>query len=110
MLQLRGLMTEENFTTKQVARVLNVHPLTLKKWRRARQDGPLFFRMPGGHVRYPADALRRWSESRSGLRHPRTHREVGSTPGALTLPAGSATEETAGFADAPERREERVCR
>lgn len=54
----------ESLTTRQAAAALNLHPVTLKVWRRTRNDGPPYFRTLGGKVRYQEDDLRRWIESR----------------------------------------------
>lgn len=54
----------ESLTTRQAAAALNLHPVTLKVWRRTRNDGPPYFRTPGGKVRYQEDDLRLWIESR----------------------------------------------
>ena len=49
-------MATEFLTLRQVAGILQVHPRTLLRWRKA-GVGPFCIRLEGGQLRFPADEL-----------------------------------------------------
>jgi len=56
---------EQLFTTKEVAARIGLKSITLDKWRCSRPPrGPRYIRV-GGRIRYPADAVEKWLQSRS---------------------------------------------
>lgn len=56
--------SDENrlLTTREVARILEVSPKTLEKWR-SEGKGPAFVTLSGRAVRYRFDKLRSWIEA-----------------------------------------------
>lgn len=49
---------------RDAARRVGVHPATLKRWR-AEGTGPTYIRLESGRIRYRAEALDAWLDSRA---------------------------------------------
>lgn len=52
---------DRKLATAAAAQYLDVHPVTMRKWRRC-NTGPAWVVSDGGNVRYTLAELRRWSE------------------------------------------------
>ena len=50
----------------EVARLLGVDPMTLLRWR-AKGEGPVWFRLGPGTIRYRRRELVAWAEARAGM-------------------------------------------
>lgn len=56
-------LDDRKLTTRSAAQYLDMHPVTLRQWRRD-GSGPAWVVTDGGNVRYALGELRRWSEGR----------------------------------------------
>jgi transposase-like protein len=54
-------------TTAELAAELDVHPITLVKWRREANRGPRFVRLSRRAVRYARADINAWIESNSSM-------------------------------------------
>lgn len=56
-------LEDRKLSSRAAAQYLDVHPVTLRKWRRS-GAGPAWHVTDGGNIRYALGELRRWSEGR----------------------------------------------
>lgn len=56
---------ERYLSTAQVAEILGVTPLTLRRWRQQGVGPDYFQAVPGGNCRYPESALHEWAARRT---------------------------------------------
>lgn len=58
------VLDDRLLSTAAAAQYLDVHPVTLRKWRRCKA-GPRHVVTEGGNIRYELGELRRWARARA---------------------------------------------